>query len=162
MCMQITRKHKILPKKGWKPRKIAHFWDAMSILSGLAWNVAKNLGPNILARPNFRPNTLNLFINLAQHFRPSLKCPQQIRPKHYRVIIRACCREANFSKSLAWVFFWCLFMIRIGLKNFKTLSLILHDWKLVLKRILIGALEVQFFGSQRWALLAKVPVFGPS
>ena len=42
---------------------------------------------------------------------------------------RACCREANFSKSLAWVFFWCLFMIRIGLKNFKTLSLILHDWK---------------------------------
>ena len=42
---------------------------------------------------------------------------------------RACCHEANFSKSLAWVFFWCLFMIRIGLKNFKTLSLILHDWK---------------------------------
>ena len=74
MCMQITRKHKRLPKKGWKPRKIAHFWDAMSILSGLAWNVAKNLGPNILARPNFRPNTLNLFINFAQHFRPSLKC----------------------------------------------------------------------------------------
>ena len=28
-------------------------------------------------------------------------------------------------------------------------------------RILIGALEVPFFGSQRWALLAKVPVFGP-
>ena len=27
--------------------------------------------------------------------------------------------------------------------------------------ILIGALEVPFFGSQRWALLAKVPVFGP-
>ena len=42
---------------------------------------------------------------------------------------RACWHEANFSKSLAWVFFWCLFMIRIGLKNFKTLSLILHDWK---------------------------------
>ena len=28
-------------------------------------------------------------------------------------------------------------------------------------RILIGVLEVPFFGSQRWALLAKVPVFGP-
>ena len=28
-------------------------------------------------------------------------------------------------------------------------------------RILIGALEVPFFGSQRWALLAKVTVFGP-
>ena len=26
---------------------------------------------------------------------------------------------------------------------------------------MIGALEVPFFGSQRWALLAKVPVFGP-
>ena len=28
-------------------------------------------------------------------------------------------------------------------------------------RILIWPLEVPFFGSQRWALLAKVPVFGP-
>ena len=36
---------------------------------------------------------------------------------------RACCREVNFSKSLAWVFFWCLFMFRIGLKNFKKISL---------------------------------------
>ena len=32
---------------------------------------------------------------------------------------RACCREVNFSKSLAWVFFWCLFMFRIGLQIFK-------------------------------------------
>ena len=50
-------------------------------------------------------------------------------PPHHQLSSRACCREANFSKSLAWVFFWCLFMIRIGLKNFTTLSLILHDWK---------------------------------
>ena len=45
---------------------------------------------------------------------------------------RACCHEVIFSKILAWVFFWCLFMFRIGTKNLKNLSLIFHEWKLVL------------------------------
>ena len=44
---------------------------------------------------------------------------------YHSMSIRACCREANFSKSLAWVFFWCLFMIRIGNKNPRD-----HIWQL--------------------------------
>ena len=28
---------------------------------------------------------------------------------------RACCREVKFSKTLAWVIFWCLFMCRIDI-----------------------------------------------
>ena len=28
---------------------------------------------------------------------------------------RACCREVKFSKTLAWVIFWCLFMCRINI-----------------------------------------------
>ena len=47
------------------------------------------------------------------------------------LVSRACCHEVIFSKILAWVFFWCLFMFRIGLKNFKNLSLIFHEGKLV-------------------------------
>ena len=39
------------------------------------------------------------------------------------LFIRACCHEVIFSKILAWVFFWCLFMFRIGLTNFKNRSL---------------------------------------
>ena len=30
---------------------------------------------------------------------------------------RAYCHKAIFSKTLAWVFFWCLFMYRNGTKN---------------------------------------------
>ena len=36
--------------------------------------------------------------------------------------IRVCRREEIFSKSLAWVFFWCLFMYRSDLKNLKNLG----------------------------------------
>ena len=45
--------------------------------------------------------------------------------------IRACCHKAIFSKTLAGVFFWCLFMYRNGTKNLKNLGLRFHDWKLV-------------------------------
>ena len=45
--------------------------------------------------------------------------------------IRACCHEATFSKTLAGVFFWCLFMYRNGTKNLKNLGRRFHDWKLV-------------------------------
>ena len=47
------------------------------------------------------------------------------------MIIRACCHEATFSKTLAWVFFWCLFMYRNGTKNLKNLGRRFHEWKLV-------------------------------
>ena len=46
---------------------------------------------------------------------------------------RASHHEATFSKSLAWVFFWCLFMFRNDLKNLKNLGRSFHDWKMVLK-----------------------------
>ena len=49
------------------------------------------------------------------------------------IIIRASHHEATFSKSLAWVFFWCLFMFRNDLKNLKNLGRSFHDWKMVLK-----------------------------
>ena len=45
--------------------------------------------------------------------------------------IRAYCHEATFSKTLAWVFFWCLFMYRNGTKNLKNFGRHFHDWKLV-------------------------------
>ena len=44
---------------------------------------------------------------------------------------RACCHEATFSKTLAGVFFWCLFMYRNGTKNLKNLGRRFHEWKLV-------------------------------
>ena len=47
--------------------------------------------------------------------------------------IRASHHEATFSKSLAWVFFWCLFMFRNDLKILKNLGRSFHDWKMVLK-----------------------------
>ena len=45
------------------------------------------------------------------------------------LISRACHHKAIFSKSLAWVFFCCLFMYRIGLKNFKNIRLICEENK---------------------------------
>ena len=54
---------------------------------------------------------------------PSLRC----------MFSRASHHEATFSKSLAWVFFWCLFMFRNDLKNLKNLGRSFHDWKMVLK-----------------------------
>ena len=45
--------------------------------------------------------------------------------------IRASHHEATFSMSLAWVFFWCLFMVRIDLKNLKNLGRSFHEWKMV-------------------------------
>ena len=50
---------------------------------------------------------------------------------------RACHHEAFFSKSLAWVFFCCLFMFRNGLKKLKNLGQSFHDWKMVLKIMVI-------------------------
>ena len=50
---------------------------------------------------------------------------------------RACHHEAIFSKSLAWVFFCCLFMFRNGLKNLKNLGRCFHEWKMVWKMSVI-------------------------
>ena len=44
---------------------------------------------------------------------------------------RVCCHETIFSKTLAWVFFCCLFMHRNGTKNLKKIGRRFHDWKLV-------------------------------
>ena len=44
---------------------------------------------------------------------------------------RVCCHEAIFSKTLAWVFFCCLFMYRNGTKILKKIGRRFHDWKLV-------------------------------
>ena len=41
--------------------------------------------------------------------------------------IRAYCHKAIFSKTLAWVFFWCLFMYRNGTKILKNLGRRFHD-----------------------------------
>ena len=49
----------------------------------------------------------------------------------FAAYIRACHHEAIFSKSLAWVFFCCLFMFRNGLKNLKNLGRCFHEWKMV-------------------------------
>ena len=40
---------------------------------------------------------------------------------------RACCREVKFSKTLAWVIFWCLFMCRIDI-YLSWKILILFSW----------------------------------
>ena len=50
---------------------------------------------------------------------------------HVTLYIRACCHEAIFSKTLAWVIFWCLFMYKNGTKFLKNLGRRFHDWKLV-------------------------------
>ena len=49
----------------------------------------------------------------------------------FAIIIRACCHEAIFSKTLAWVFFWCLFMYKNSTKKLKNLGRCFHEWKLV-------------------------------
>ena len=49
-------------------------------------------------------------------------------PKMYN---RACCHAATFSKTLAGVFFCCLFMFRNGTKKLKNLGRRFHEWKLV-------------------------------
>ena len=48
-----------------------------------------------------------------------------------RLLIRSCCHKAIFSKTLAGVFFWCLFIYRNGTKKLKNLGRRFHDWKLV-------------------------------
>ena len=40
---------------------------------------------------------------------------------------RACCREVKFSKTLAWVIFWCLFMCRIDI-YLSWKKLIMFSW----------------------------------
>ena len=47
------------------------------------------------------------------------------------VIIRVCRREEIFSKSLAWVFFWCLLMYRNDIKFLKNLGQRFHEGKMV-------------------------------
>ena len=61
---------------------------------------------------------------------------EQLQPREefrwaYALSSRACCHEATFSKTLAGVFFCCLFISRNGTKFLKNLGRRFHEWKLV-------------------------------
>ena len=56
----------------------------------------------------------------------------------------------------------CAFLASLNVRcTAKSVLLIESSLSFMVFVSMIGALEVPFFGSQRWALLAKVPVFGP-
>ena len=58
----------------------------------------------------------NIIIGIS----PALSLLQhKVTPSPPHIGSRACCHEAIFSKTLAWVFFCCLFMHRNGIKSLK-------------------------------------------
>ena len=89
----------------------------------------------------YRGICIQVFVSKSEMLRASPrerdhfhKFPRQLHlSSHYttHLPIRACCHEATFSKTLAGVFFWCLFMYRNGTKILKNLGRRFHEWKLV-------------------------------
>ena len=71
-----------------------------------------------------RPGVLNVFF---AHLKKQVFFPFFLLVTFWIVYNRASHHEANFSKSLAWVFFWCLFMFRNDLKKLKNLGRSFHD-----------------------------------
>ena len=90
-------------------------------------------GPNYIKRQSDSDNFLTFWYTLLCTFKQKFArtlCTFKQKLVH-TMYVRACCHEATFSKTLAGVFFWCLFMYRNGTKNLKNLGRRFHEWKLV-------------------------------